>query len=173
MSKYSHTNDIIQWNSVTTNSVINEHSVTTNRFVGQIGHLLRKLTRLCRTLVITNKNGSSQAVRYNRVWLHSCICWSRVRTKCSNVINRFFYQTLYSDPCIWAKRVRRVILQFKEFWCWEVTKTHQAYLVIKTPSFYLPIYSVFHQFRQAKFDYGGSILSSSQFSLLPLLPHKM
>jgi hypothetical protein len=29
------------------------------------------------------------------------------------------------------------------------------------------IYSVFHQLRQAKFAYGGSILSSSQFLLLP------
>ncbi len=28
-------------------------------------------------------------------------------------------------------------------------------------------YSVFHQFRQAKFGNGGSILSSSQFLLLP------
>jgi hypothetical protein len=28
-------------------------------------------------------------------------------------------------------------------------------------------YSVFHQFRQAKFDNGGSILSPSQFLLLP------
>jgi hypothetical protein len=34
-------------------------------------------------------------------------------------------------------------------------------------------YSVFHQFRQAKFVYGGSILSSSQFLLLPQLPPKM
>ncbi len=32
-------------------------------------------------------------------------------------------------------------------------------------------YSVFHQLRQAKF--GGSILSSSQFLLLPQLPQKM
>jgi hypothetical protein len=28
-------------------------------------------------------------------------------------------------------------------------------------------YSVFHRFREAKFGNGGSILSSSQFSLLP------
>ncbi len=34
-------------------------------------------------------------------------------------------------------------------------------------------YSVFHQFMQAKFDYGGSILSLSQFLLLPQLPKKM
>jgi hypothetical protein len=34
-------------------------------------------------------------------------------------------------------------------------------------------YSVFHQFREAKFAYGGSILSSSQFLLLPQLPQKM
>jgi hypothetical protein len=32
---------------------------------------------------------------------------------------------------------------------------------------------VFHQFRQAKFAYGGSILSLSQFLLLPQLPQKM
>ncbi len=34
-------------------------------------------------------------------------------------------------------------------------------------------YSVFHRFRQAKFAYGGSILSLSQFLLLPELPLKM
>jgi hypothetical protein len=34
-------------------------------------------------------------------------------------------------------------------------------------------YSVFQQFGQAKFDNGGWILSSSQFSLLPQLPQKM
>jgi hypothetical protein len=32
---------------------------------------------------------------------------------------------------------------------------------------------VFHQFRQAKFAYGGLILSLSQFLLLPQLPQKM
>jgi len=31
---------------------------------------------------------------------------------------------------------------------------------------------VFHGFGQAKFDYGGSILGSSQFTLLPQLPLK-
>ncbi len=35
------------------------------------------------------------------------------------------------------------------------------------------LYSVFHRFRQAKFDYGGSILSSSQFLLLHQLPQKV
>ncbi len=34
-------------------------------------------------------------------------------------------------------------------------------------------YSVFHRFRQDKFAYSGSILSSSQFLLLPQLPQKM
>ncbi len=34
-------------------------------------------------------------------------------------------------------------------------------------------YSVFHRFRKAKFAYGGSILSSSQFLLLPQLSQKM
>jgi hypothetical protein len=34
-------------------------------------------------------------------------------------------------------------------------------------------YGVFHHFRQAKFAYGGSILGSSQFMLLPQLPQKM
>jgi hypothetical protein len=34
-------------------------------------------------------------------------------------------------------------------------------------------YTVFHQFRQAKFAYGGSLLSSSQFALLPLLPQNL
>jgi hypothetical protein len=31
----------------------------------------------------------------------------------------------------------------------------------------------FNRVRQAKFDYGGSILSSSQFLLLPQLPQKV
>ncbi len=34
-------------------------------------------------------------------------------------------------------------------------------------------YSVFHRFRQAKFDNGGSILSSSQFLKLSQPPKKM
>jgi hypothetical protein len=34
-------------------------------------------------------------------------------------------------------------------------------------------YSVFHRFRHAKFANGGSILSSSQFWILPQLPHKI
>ncbi len=34
-------------------------------------------------------------------------------------------------------------------------------------------YKVFHRFRQAKFDKGGSILSSSQFLLQPKLSQKM
>jgi hypothetical protein len=34
-------------------------------------------------------------------------------------------------------------------------------------------YSVFHRFRKAKFAYGYSILSSSQFSILPQLAQKM
>ncbi len=34
-------------------------------------------------------------------------------------------------------------------------------------------YSVFHWFRHAKFANGGSILRSSQFSMLPHLPHKI
>ncbi len=35
------------------------------------------------------------------------------------------------------------------------------------------IYRVFHRFRQAKFDNGGSILSLNQFSLLTQLLQKM
>jgi hypothetical protein len=34
-------------------------------------------------------------------------------------------------------------------------------------------YTVFHRFREAKFDNGGSILSWSQFLPLPQLPQKM
>jgi hypothetical protein len=34
-------------------------------------------------------------------------------------------------------------------------------------------YRLFHGFGQAKFTYGGSILGSSQFTLLPPLPLKM
>ncbi len=35
------------------------------------------------------------------------------------------------------------------------------------------LYSVFHQFREAKSANGGSILSSSQFLILPQLPQKI
>ncbi len=38
---------------------------------------------------------------------------------------------------------------------------------------YVYMYSVFHQFRHAKFANGGSILSSSQFLIRPQLPQKM
>jgi len=34
------------------------------------------------------------------------------------------------------------------------------------------IYKAFHGFGQAKFAYGGSILGSNQFTLLPQLPLK-
>ncbi len=37
----------------------------------------------------------------------------------------------------------------------------------------IKLYNVFHQFKQAKIAYGGSILSSSQFLLLPQLPLNM
>jgi hypothetical protein len=40
-------------------------------------------------------------------------------------------------------------------------------------TFITSAYSVLQQFRQAKFAYGGSILSLSQFLLLPQLPQKM
>jgi len=33
-------------------------------------------------------------------------------------------------------------------------------------------YHEFHGFEEAKFAYGGLVLSSSQFSILPLLPQK-
>jgi len=33
-------------------------------------------------------------------------------------------------------------------------------------------YRAIHRFGQTKFAYGGSILGSSQFTLLPLLPQK-
>ncbi len=55
----------IQSNSFITNSVVNEHSVITNRFLGQIGHFTTQINT-----VITNKNGKSQAVRYNRISLY-------------------------------------------------------------------------------------------------------
>ena len=35
------------------------------------------------------------------------------------------------------------------------------------------MYRVFHRFGQAKFAYGGPVLGSSQFLLLPQLPQKM
>jgi len=37
----------------------------------------------------------------------------------------------------------------------------------------ISIYRVFHGFGQAKFAYGGLILGSSQFTLLPKLPLRM
>jgi hypothetical protein len=41
------------------------------------------------------------------------------------------------------------------------------------PSTMVRLYSVFQGFRQAKSANGGSILSSSQFLILPQLPQKM
>jgi hypothetical protein len=43
----------------------------------------------------------------------------------------------------------------------------------KTFVIIVKFYSVFHRFRQAKFDNGGWILSSSQDLLSPLQPQKM
>ncbi len=40
----------------------NEHSVKTNIFLSQIGHISTQINP-----VITNRNGCSRAVRYNRV----------------------------------------------------------------------------------------------------------
>ncbi len=40
----------------------NEHSVITNKFLDEIGHFTTQMNP-----VITNKNGRSRAVRYNRV----------------------------------------------------------------------------------------------------------
>ncbi len=37
----------------------------------------------------------------------------------------------------------------------------------------MSFYTVFYQFREAKFCNGGSILSSSQFLILPQLPQKI
>jgi len=44
---------------------------------------------------------------------------------------------------------------------------------ISTSSFHGITYRAFHGFGQAKFAYGGSVLGSSQFVLLPQLPLKM
>jgi len=35
------------------------------------------------------------------------------------------------------------------------------------------LYRAFHELRQAKFRYGGLVLGSSQFSILPQLPPKI
>jgi len=43
----------------------------------------------------------------------------------------------------------------------------------KSPRVYILTYKAFHKFWQDKFAYGGSILGSSQFTLLPQLPVKM
>jgi hypothetical protein len=43
----------------------------------------------------------------------------------------------------------------------------------KFGNYYCKYYSVLHRFGWAKFAYGGSILSSSQFLPLPQLPQKM
>jgi hypothetical protein len=44
---------------------------------------------------------------------------------------------------------------------------HDLKLFVKKKKNLFQVYSVFHQFRQAKFDNVGSILSSNQFSPLP------
>jgi hypothetical protein len=44
---------------------------------------------------------------------------------------------------------------------------------LKNAFIFVAFYTVFHQFRQAKFYSGGLILSFSQFLLLPQLPQKI
>ncbi len=63
---YQNVNELLslQWNSDITNSVVYKHSVITNRFLSQIGYFSTQIKP-----VITNKNGRSQAVRYNWVSL--------------------------------------------------------------------------------------------------------
>jgi hypothetical protein len=50
----------------------------------------------------------------------------------------------------------------------QIPKKHEIFL-----SSFNKLYSVFQVFRQAKSANGGSILSSSQFLLLPQLPQKI
>jgi len=45
-------------------------------------------------------------------------------------------------------------------------------LKTKTDEILLTTYRAFHRFGQAKFPDGGSVLGSSQFSVLPQLPQK-
>ncbi len=59
------TNSVVNEHSVITNSVVNEHSVIANRILGLIGYISTQINSL-----ITNKNGRSRAVRYNRVLLY-------------------------------------------------------------------------------------------------------
>jgi hypothetical protein len=61
------------------------------------------------------------------------------------------------------------LLEKNVFWAKKIDSLPKA-IVNRTES---QSYSVFHRFKKAKFAYGGSILSSSQFSILPQLPQKM
>ena len=47
------------------------------------------------------------------------------------------------------------------------------YVPIERENFSNLIYRAFHRFGQAKFVYGGPVLGSSQFWLLPQLPQKI
>jgi hypothetical protein len=57
------------------------NSVITNIFLCRIGHFSTQINpgydkpRLWQTPVITNKNGRSQSVRYNWVWLFFAFLW--------------------------------------------------------------------------------------------------
>jgi len=51
-------------------------------------------------------------------------------------------------------------------------KVSDEFMTVKLKEF-LDHYTVFHGFGQSKFAYGGSILGSSQFTLLPQLPLNM
>ncbi len=57
--------------------------------------------------------------------------------------------------------------------CWNKIACFVIANFFSVPKYLAPFYSVFHQFRQVKFDFGGSIVSLRQFLLMPQQPLKM
>ncbi len=82
----------------------------------------------------------------------------------------FFYEN--GNFLRWGDNNNNIFLHFvfypKFLLLFVITGYKRHVLLLSTFS-----YSVFHRFRQAKFAYSSSILSPSQFSLLPQLPLKM
>ncbi len=93
-------------------------------------------------------------------------------------LKQVFFRPL---QCVWFKRnevVDQRIMYFsrsKKYWLLEYFFTYKKdkmFLYLSLSQF-LSLCGAFIWFRQAKFAYGGSILCSSSFLLVPKLPQKM
>ncbi len=99
-------------------------------------------------------NGTGGRARPNVTCIREFKCGPKV----SWILNSFLVRMEFKE--------QTVIVSLK---CWLSKEVRSFFL----PFIFYQSYSVFHRFRHAKFANGGSILSSSQFSILPKLPQKM